>query len=184
MLTYYVAVYDDDVDIERAELYRFFAGLFMEKPADEMLLQAKELFAMKADDMPGEIRLDFTNILSSQGGLLQPYESLYNYPVGDMPRLGGKAAEAARSFYISANLMIDEQINLIPDHISAELLFMGYLVDHGFLEMQKIFMERHLLKWIPWYCDELKKLTNTAFYKEVADLLKEFILSEHELLNG
>ncbi|MCL5976913.1 MAG: molecular chaperone TorD family protein [Nitrospirae bacterium] len=167
-------------DIERAELYRLFAGLFIDEPSDEMLMQLKEVFQMKFADSPQEIRIDFAHIFLSPGGHLLPYESFYNYPLGEKPGLWGKATEEVQLFYSSAGIMMDEDISLIPDHISAEMLFMSYLIENGISELQKKFLEEHLVKWIPEYCNEFQKYAGTVFYKEVANILKEFILSEVE----
>lgn len=78
---------------------------------------------------------------------------------------------------------MDEDISLIPDHISAELFFMSYLVENGLSGLQQRFLEDHLSKWIPEYCGEVQKHAGTNFYKEIANILKEFILSEHELMS-
>ncbi len=170
-------------DIERAELYRLFAGLFIDEPSDEMLMQLKEVFQMKFADSPQEIRIDFAHIFLSPGGHLLPYESFYNYPLGEKPGLWGKATEEVQLFYSSAGIMMDEDISLIPDHISAELFFMSYLVENGLSGLQQRFLEDHLSKWIPEYCGEVQKHAGTNFYKEIANILKEFILSEHELMS-
>lgn len=178
-----MAFYDNVEDIERAELYRLFANLFIAEPSDEIVLQLKDMFQMKFADSPQEIRMDFARIFLGPDGRLMPYESLYNYPLGDRPGIWGRAADEVQTFYSSAGIMIDEEINLIPDHISAEMLFMSYLIENGISELQKKFLEEHLVKWIPEYCNELQKYAGTVFYKEVANILKEFILSEHELMN-
>ncbi len=175
--------YDDEESIERVELYKLFASVFIGQPSDELIFQLKDMFQMKFADSPHEIRMDFARIFLGPNGRLMPYESLYNYPLGDRPRLWGRAAEEVQSFYISAGIVMDEEISLIPDHISAEMLFMSYLVENGISELQKKFLEEHLVKWIPEYCNELQKYAGTTFYKEVANILKEFILSEHELMS-
>jgi TorA maturation chaperone TorD len=175
-----VAFYDNIEDIERAEIYRLFAGLFIREPADDVIFRMKEMFNMQFNDLPAEIRMDFTRIFLSPYGSLLPYESLYNYPLGDRPKLRGRTAEEVQAFYTSARIMIDEELNLIPDHISAEMLFMSYLIENGISELQKKFLEYHLARWIPVYCDELQKYAGTGFYKEIALILKEFILSEAE----
>jgi TorA maturation chaperone TorD len=179
-----VAFYDNVEDIERAELYRLFAGLFINEPSDEIVIQLKDIFQMKFADSPQEIRMDFARIFLGPDGRLIPCESLYNYPLGDRPRLWGKAAEEVQASYISAGVVMDEETGLIPDHISAEMLFMSYLIENGISELQKKFLEDHLVKWIPEYCSELQKYAGTGFYKEIANILKEFILSEHELMSG
>jgi TorA maturation chaperone TorD len=47
------------------------------------------------------------------------------------------------------------------------------------VEKQEVFLKEHLL-WVNEYCDEIGKHAATPFYKEVARILKEFILSEQE----
>lgn len=175
-----MAFYGNEEDIERAELYRLFAAIFMREPSDEPIIRLKEMFQAKFEDSPEEIRMDFMNIFLRPDGHLLPCESLYNYPMGDKPRLWGKATEEVQAFYNSAGLTIDEEIRLMPDHISMEMLFMSYLIENGLSMLQKIFLGEHLIKWVPEYCDELQKHAGTAFYKEVANILKEFILSEVE----
>jgi TorA maturation chaperone TorD len=57
---------------------------------------------------------------------------------------------------------------------------MSYLVEHGFIELQKSFLEGHLFTWVSEYCNEVQKHAQTTFYKDVAVLLKEFIFTECE----
>jgi len=177
-----VKFYDDAGDIERAELYRLFAGLFIYEPSDETAAHVKEILQLKSIEPPQQIRMDFVRIFSAPTAQLMPYESFYNYPLGDIPRLWGRAAEDVQTFYLSTGLMFDEGIEFIPDHISAELFFMSYLIENGILDLQKVFLEMHIVKWMPEFCDDLHKHAGTIFYKEVADMLKEFILSEAEEL--
>ncbi|GER93709.1 hypothetical protein A45J_1465 [hot springs metagenome] len=178
-----MAFYDNVEDIERSELYKLFAGLFMNVPSDELIMHAKEVLQLKSTESPQQIRMDFENIFLRHDLHIAPYESLYNYPLGDRPRLLGHAAQDVQAFYISAEIVMDEEINFMPDHISAEMLFMSYLIENDMLEVQKRFLEEHLVKWVPEYCNELQKHVGTIFYKEVANILKEFILSEHELMS-
>ena len=175
--------YDGEEDIERAEIYRLFAGIFMKEPSEELMLQLKEMFLMKFEDSPEEIRMDFVNIFLSPDNRLIPCESLYNYSLGDRPRLWGRAAAEVQEFYGAAGLVMGEEMSLMPDHISMEMLFMSYLIENGLSELQWKFLDEHLVKWIPEYCDEVRRHAGTVFYKEVANVLKEFILSEHELMS-
>lgn len=167
-------------DVERAKLYKLFSSLFVQEPSDEMLVEIKNIFGMRFNDTLYEIKIDFAHLFSETSGRLLPYESLYNYPLGDKPRLWGKATEEVQKFFRSAGLTIDEEIDIIPDHLSAELLFMSYLVESGLIERQKRFLGEHLLVWIPEYCFEIQRHAQTTFYKEVATLLKELIVSDGE----
>ncbi|HCZ11721.1 MAG TPA: hypothetical protein DHV16_05600 [Nitrospiraceae bacterium] len=176
--------YDNEEDIERAELYRLFAGIFMKEPSDELILHAKDMFQMKFEEMPGEIRVDFMNVFLRPDGRFMPCESLYNYPLGDRPGLWGRAAEEVQALYGSTGLVMGEETGLMPDHISMEMLFMSYLIENGLHDLQWKFLDEHLVRWIPEYCDEVRRHAGTVFYKEVANVMKEFILSEYEALGG
>lgn len=176
--------YDDYEDIERAEIYRLFASIFMYAPDEEAANKLREMFNMAFTDSLIEIAMDFANMFSSRDRHLMPYESLHNYPLGDTPRLWGRAASEVGAFYSSVAIAMDEETNLAPDHISAELLFMSYIIDNRFRIHQKRFLEEHLLIWVPEYCDEIYKHASTNFYKEIANILKEFILSDYEFLGN
>jgi len=174
--------YDDES--ERIELYRLFARLFIKEPDAETLSALKDIFSMKFNETSNELGDEFALFFSGASGHFLPYESLYNYPMGDKPRLWGKTTEEVQAFYSAAGLMIDQQIDLLPDHLAAELLFMSYLIEAALKEYQKIFLEEHLLKWVPLYCDELQRRAGTTFYRAVANLLKELLLSDYETLKG
>ena len=152
----------------------------MQEPADETLIQVTDIFEIKFRDSSNEIKMDFSYLFSETGGRLPPYESLYNYPLWDKPRLWGIAAEELRGLYQSAGIVSEEEFTLIADHLSVELFFMGYLIENDLIEQQKIFLEKHLLSWVPDYCDEIKRVSRTFFYKQIADLLREYILDECE----
>jgi anaerobic sulfite reductase subunit A len=173
-----VEIYENE-DAERAELYKLFSDLFMREPAEETILQAKELFQMKFDTPADEIRHDYARIFMSPDLHPSPYESLYNFSVGEKPGLWGKATGEVNAFYQAAGLTLDEEISLIPDHLGLELLFMHYLIQNGLAEKQEIFLKEHLL-WVPEYCGEVQKHAATPFYREVAKILREFMLSEQE----
>jgi len=177
-----VEIYENE-DAERAELYKLFSDLFMSEPAEETLLQAKALFQMNFDTPADEIRKDFVRIFMSPDLHPSPYESLYNFSVGERPGLWGKATGTVNAFYEAAGLTLDEEMTLIPDHLALELLFMHYLIQNGLVEKQEMFLKEHL-RWVPGYCDEMQKHAATPFYKEVAKILKEFMLSEQEQFEG
>ena len=136
-------IYDEE-DAERAELYKLFSDLFMREPTEETLLQAKEIFRMKFSASPDEIRKDFARIFLSPDLHPSPYESLYNFSVGEKPGLWGKATEEVKAFYESAGLTLDEEATFIPDHLALEFLFMNYLVQNGLVEQQEMFFKEHL----------------------------------------
>ncbi len=170
----------DDDDLERVNFYRLFSSLFLQEPGEKTLIEIEDVFGFKFHDTANEIRTDFTYLFSKPAGHLPPYESLYNYPIWEKPRIWGKATGEVQRFYQLTGIVIDEETELIPDHISAELLFMSYLIEKGFTEHQKSFLQNHLFIWIPVYCDEIKRYARTSFYKQIVSLLREFIIIECE----
>ncbi len=79
------------------------------------------------------------------------------------------------------------------DHIAFELKFMHHLCELGFsagneekrrecLNLQKKFLNDHLLKWVPDFCDALYEYKQSDFYKGVAKLTKGFLLLEDAVI--
>ncbi len=174
-------MYDDEEKNERIVLYRLFANLFLSKPTQETMTLIKDMFRMQSDETQNLIEMDFSRIFLGPWNHLLPYESLYEkYIPGESGGFGPRTTDGLWSFYLSMGLIMDHRANLMPDHISSELLFMSYLAENNFLEHQKRFLEEHLFRWVPGYCEEIRRHASTTFYKDVANLLKEFILSEGE----
>lgn len=168
---------------ERAEIYRLFSSLFMGAPTGETVAGVRAMFRTKFSDSLEQIRKDFVDMFLRPDHHLPPYESLYNFEVGEKPGLWGKAAREVQTYYEAAGLILDEEIQPVPDHLAVELLFMSYLVENGHIEKQITFVEKHLVNWVPEYCDQVYKHATTTFYREVAELLKEFVLSEYEIMS-
>ena len=175
--------YNDD-HLERARLYELFSSLFTRQPTEEVLLQLKEMFEMQFNETVGEVAIDFESLFLNPAAHLSPHESLFNYSLEENPQLWGKVTEEVQAFYRLVGLAIDDEVDLIPDHIAIELLFMSYLVGNGLIEQQKTFMNDHLSRWVPNYCDEVERHARTSFYKEIAVVLKEFVMSDHNKLGG
>ncbi len=173
----YLDDYGDEGEV--AELYKTFAQLFMKAPETEELLRLKELFDMTFEETEREVREDFCRLFVEPSTRIPPYESLYRYPLGHSPKLWGTATAEVQSLYRSAGLTIDQAADLVPDHLSAELLFSSYLIENGMSELQRKFLSEHLSLWVPEYCDEIARHAHTMFYREVAKLLKELILSDY-----
>ncbi|MFA6055690.1 MAG: molecular chaperone TorD family protein [Thermodesulfovibrionales bacterium] len=172
--------FHDDEDTERANLYRLLSGLFLSEPTEEFLIQFRDIFGITITNTIDEITIDFMQLFSDAAGHLLPYESLYNYPLLDTPRLWGQATEEVQKLYHAQGLMIDEEIDIIPDHISAELLFMGHLIENDITELKNSFFENHIRVWVPDYCYEIQQFAQTDFYIQAAGLLKEFISNDSE----
>jgi TorA maturation chaperone TorD len=51
------------------------------------------------------------------------------------------------------------------------------------LTVQKKFIEEHLLKWAPKFCDEVIGKANIPFYREMAKVTKDFLDFDHNVIN-
>jgi putative dimethyl sulfoxide reductase chaperone len=168
-----MAVYDYS-NIERAEAYRILADFFLKTPEEGMLRTIKEDFELESEETADEIRRDFDLLFPYPEGKLPPIESFF------LTLENTSSAEEVAGFYAGAGLTIDEEFDLIPDHLYLELLFMSYLIETNRYDLQKKFLEEHLMNWVPHYCDELVKQSKTAFYREVAEITRDFLISESE----
>ena len=168
-----MAVYDY-TNIERAEAYRILADFFLKAPGEDMLSNVKEDFELESEETVDEIGRDFDRLFPYPEGKLPPIESFF------LTLENTSSAEEVAGFYASAGLTIEEEFDLIPDHLYLELLFMSYLIEANKYDIQKKFLEKHLMNWVPDYCDELLKESKTVFYREIAEILRDFLVSESE----
>ncbi|OQY98058.1 MAG: hypothetical protein B6D35_13150 [Candidatus Brocadia sp. UTAMX2] len=82
----------------------------------------------------------------------------------------------------------------LPDYLCAELEFLHFLtfketqakIDgnpeflRGYLLAQKDFLERHLIQWIPKFCESLQNSARVPFYALLARITSMFITGELE----
>ena len=85
----------------------------------------------------------------------------------------------------------------MPDHISVELEFMQHVVQREAqaweakdnetallcLKNEKKFVDEHLFRWIPDFCEKVVTEADLPFYREMAKLTRTFIEFEKEELN-
>jgi len=161
---------------EKVLIFRLFANLFMNIPDIEVVEDFERYSGLEISETYEEICNDFIYLFIEEN--LPNYESYYREILSmDIPVK--REFEDVSHFYWTAGIAVDEEVDLPPDHISMELLFMGYIIEQNLAELQVEFLKR-ICQWIPLFCDELYERAKTDFYKEVATSLKEFVLSECE----
>ncbi len=115
-----------------------------------------------------------------------PYGSVY---LDKEKRVMGDSTMEVIKAYQKQGLSIDDEFKELPDHISAELEFMYYLVHREvealkegdkkralkWIEPQEAFLSTFLKPWVPHFCEKIKEGTDNQFYKSLADCVSTFI---------
>ena len=119
---------------------------------------------------------------------VQPYESWWIDG-----KLMGQSLLKVKRDYRKAGVVKSRDYAEPEDHIAFELKFMHHLCELGFsaeneekrrecLKQQKKFLNDHLLKWVPDFCDALYEYKQSDFYKGIAKLTKGFLLLEDAMI--
>lgn len=155
----------------------------------------KEFWAQSKEKICEDLAVEYTRLFLGPKNHNPPYESLYNIKEGEPRQIWGSAAVEVKRIIEGSGLSFKEDYGGIPDHISIELEFMQKLVkkEEGFWEEQKYdsllsktikiekkFIDEHLEKWIPEFCQKVIKAAKLDFYRNLAEFTKDFIITEKE----
>ena len=133
---------------------------------------------------------EFARLFLGGPAMVHPYQSVYLDTInfGGVLLNGlmmGESAERVKEFY--SEYGFGKTVNLPEDHISFELAFLGRLHslhentgDGAYLAAAKKFLEEHLIRWAPRFCDDLYDAADLL--KPVAKILKGLVLYEYEAL--
>ena len=136
------------------------------------------------------------------GSYVMPYEAVYR----DEREVEGKrikglligeSTAVVQKSYQQAGLAISDAFLDLPDHAGIELSFMSFLCSKQaaalkqsdgkqsleYLEMQKAFLNEHLISWMPKLCARITENADGPFYKGLAKLIHAFLTLEAETLN-
>lgn len=195
----------------RADCYRFLAacfyrprkdvflpvGLFgnlaasLDQVSPDVVEIARELERAFAKYDEEAITVEYARLFVGPHELIAPpYGSVY---LDRERRVMGDSTMEAAVQYREAGLDLAEDYREVPDHITAELEFMYYLLFREcealeradrdaalrFLSLQETFFNKHLARWAPQFCDRIRQGTDNEFYARLADCLSAFIANEH-----
>lgn len=122
-----------------------------------------------------------------------PYESVY---LGEGGCLMGEPAIAVRGEYQKEGLQVERLYSVPDDHIAIEFEFMSLLCKKTLsalkdkdnnkvdklIKKQEDFMEIHIGKWVPSFCDSVLNATKNGFYGGIALFTKGFIIEDSRFL--
>ena len=117
-----------------------------------------------------------------------PWESVYASPKKLMMQ---EAYDEVKDLYRETGLAITNP-DVMADHIGAELNFLSILFDRidfdpkegsHYIAVVKRFLDEHLKTWIPHFTLDMEEAATLPFYKALARITRDFILTECNLLD-
>jgi TorA maturation chaperone TorD len=148
--------------------------------------------AKPVDELQTELAVERTRLLRGvKPGYRPPppYESVY-MASDRQPVM--QASAAVRHIYAEAGVNLPEEVRDQPDFIGLELDFMRHLTDKEaqawvdsdreealrVLEKEQAFLEEHITRWIPRFCEVMDQEARLDFYRGIAHMTKGFVLDE------
>ncbi len=155
----------------------------------------KKLEEGSQEELREAVSVEFTRLFRGVKPLyspLPPYESVYREESGCV--FGDLTVEVHREYRRFGLDLADGLTGEPPDHLSFELDFMHLLCsleakawdrddeDEAlrFLLAEKEFLEKHLMKWLPRFCGEVRKHDRLGLFRCLADLTEGWISLDYQ----
>ena len=153
-----------------------------------------KFFSLSEEELIEDLAVEYARLFVGPGKHISPHESVHlkNEEGGGL--LWGEATAKVKKFIESAGFEYKSDYCEIPDHIAVELEFMQGVTERecrawnekdddgvfSCLETEKKFIEEHLVRWVPLFCEEIISYAELPFYREMGKLTKRFIEFEKE----
>lgn len=138
--------------------------------------------------------LEFTRLFIGPEHHISAHESIFTEIDGGVSGLWGARTVEVKKFIETTGLDYGAGFTGVPDHVSVELEFMQKLTEweadkwaqedrnsaEYCLSVQRMFLEQHLLCWIPQLCDAVIEQAEMPFYREMAELTKNYMEFERQ----
>jgi putative dimethyl sulfoxide reductase chaperone len=150
----------------------------------------QELHTVKGEKVK-QLQEEYNRLFVGPNALPAPlWESVY---LGREHLLFEEVTLEVRKCYRQYGLTFIRESKEPDDHIVIELEFLSYLIQKTIdcedverkkrlLDDQYSFLNNHLLKWCPLFCELLSKSTQFELYRGAALLLEEYLNLEKELI--
>lgn len=157
-----------------------------------LIQNMRKEFKAGADIEP--LRVDFAKLFVGPYQLAAaPYGSVY---LEDERKMMGNSTLDVRERYRDAGLDTAKTFKEAPDHISAELEFMHYLIYKEIeafansdlesaiasIQRQKSFLENHLMAWVPEFAKSITEHARNPFYLNLARATEIFLKENYEIV--
>jgi len=138
--------------------------------------------------------LEFTDLFIGPGSHISAHESIFAEMDHGMGGLWGITTVAVKKFIETTGLDYKPEFTGVPDHVSVELEFMQKLTEweadkwnqndrenaEYCLTVQRMFLQQHLLIWIPQFCDVVIAQAQRPFYRTLSELTKSYLEFEQQ----
>ncbi|QUN07099.1 molecular chaperone TorD family protein [Shewanella yunxiaonensis] len=187
------------LEVDESLLERLAEMQFPKNSGDAELNEGYQLLTnyLKHQKNETDLAVDYARVFLGAGiysGLVaHPYESVYTSPerlVMQEAWVDVVATYHANGLDKAASLDIPE------DHIALECEFMAYLCHKiqqamskddwstitRAIDTQKEFLQKHLLNWVPNFCEDIQRCASSDFYKAVAKITDRFLKLDLDIL--
>jgi len=142
------------------------------------------------DKLIEDLAVEYTRLFLGPGKHISPHESIHHDTGdGDWGQFWGRSTVEIKKFVETSGLEFKSDYKGLPDHISVELEFMQLAAKREMqaleekdndgllycLKMEKMFIEEHLVEWVPIFCDKIISEAELSFYREIAKVTKNFM---------
>lgn len=149
-------------------------------------------------DVLTELAIDYATVFLgagiADGTVAYPYESVYTSPERLIMQ---DARDKVLALYREKGLDKNEALDIPEDHVGLELEFMAYLCHEAkdamtlkdwsavamSLQMQKDFLEHHLLNWMSAFCDDIQKCSHVDFYKAIGKITYGYLHLDKQIIH-
>jgi len=156
-----------------------------------------DLMQKPESELLEDLAVEYSYLFLGPGKHISPHESVHHQREdGQWGKLWGVSTVEVKRFIEATGLSYNEEFKGLPDHISVEFEFMQQLTlreekawkeDPGQAQacrqVEKRFIEEHLICWVPSFCEKVIEETESLFYRAMAALTRSFIALEMEEMN-
>ncbi len=142
-----------------------------------------------------EMAVEYARLFLGPGRHISPHESVHHEREdGQWGQLWGPATVEVKKSIEGTGLRYETGYRGLPDHISVQLEFLEALTrreenawtkgdEEGAqrcLDMERRFLDEHLIRWVPAFCDKVITAAELSFYRTLASVTKRFIEFDYQ----
>lgn len=169
-------------------------GLWKDMEANGYRLSRSRL---QDPDFLRELSHEYTRIFIGPHPKVSPYGSVHHPDDAKKGQLWGDTTTWVRRFILDHGLKFDgSAFDGIPDHVGHELEFYAHLLDaesraqsqganetvERLRNSQVMFFRKQLDRWLPEFCEQVRKATDVEFFREIARLTADLLSLERDRL--